>query len=186
MDSSLRVEDPHAGLAESYRGLVREFLDRGEPLVPFTLSFPNEDFAGFLDLLSACARGQGLPPGFVPHSTYWLVRDGSDVVGVSNLRHRLTDALRIAGGHIGYGVRPTARRQGCATYLLRETLGRARAMGIDETLLTCASNNQASIQTILRNGGVLVSEEFIPERNEVVQRYRILTNDPDGALRRAW
>jgi putative acetyltransferase len=94
---------------------------------------------------------------------------------VSNLRHRLTDALQVAGGHIGYGVRPTARRRGLATYLLRETLGRARAMGIDEALLTCASTNQASIQTILRNGGVLVSEEFIPGRNEVVQRYRVRT-----------
>jgi hypothetical protein len=41
----LRVEEPHAGLADSYRGLVREFLNRGEPLIPFTLSFPNENFS---------------------------------------------------------------------------------------------------------------------------------------------
>lgn len=173
MESTLHFEEPHAGFADSYRELVREFQDRGESLVPFPLSFPNEDFAGFLELLSACARGQGLPEGFVPHSTYWLVRDGSEVVGVSNLRHRLTDALRVSGGHIGYGVRPTARRQGFATRLLRDTLGRARAMGIDEVLLTCASTNQASVQTILRNGGILMSEELLPGRNEVVQRYHI-------------
>ena len=88
-------------------------MDLGEALVPFPLAFENEDFSAFLGKLSACARGEGIPEGFVPHSTYWLVRDGSEVIGVSNLRHRLTKALRFEGGHIGYGVRPTARRCRC-------------------------------------------------------------------------
>jgi predicted acetyltransferase len=166
MDPVLRFEEPHAGLQDSYRSLVREFIDRGEPLVPFTLAFPNEDFSAFLDRLSACAKGRGIPVGFVPHTTYWLVRDGSEVVGVSNLRHRLTEALRIEGGHIGYGVRPTARRCGFATQLLRHTLARARDLGVVEAWLTCAKTNEASIRTILRNGGVFVSEDFVPTRGE--------------------
>lgn len=118
----LVFEEPHAGLQDSYRDLIREFLERGEPPVPFPLKFPNEDFAAFLARLAACARGEGL---LVPHSTYWLVSDGA-VVGVSNLRHKLTDALRREGGNIGYGVCPSARRQGFATELVRRTLERAR------------------------------------------------------------
>ena len=172
MKLSLRFEAPHAGLEHSYRTLVREFLEAGEPLVPFPLAFANEDFAAFLDKLSACARGEGIPEGFVPHSTYWLVHD-SEVVGVSNLRHRLTEALRFEGGHIGYGVRPSARRRGFATELLRHTLTQARALGVREAWLTCGKTNTASIQTIRRNNGIFVSEEFIPKRGEVVQRYRI-------------
>jgi predicted acetyltransferase len=85
----------------------------------------------------------------------------------------LTDKLRREGGHIGYGVRPSARRQGIATELLRQTLMRAREKGIEEVLVTCAKANQGSVRTILRNGGHLLSEEFIPERGEVVQRYGI-------------
>jgi len=168
----LRYEEPHSGLQDSYRDLIREFLEAGEPLVPFPLTFPNRDFAAFLARLAACARGEDLPPGFVPHSTYWLVSDGV-VVGVANLRHALTDALRREGGHIGYGVRPSARRQGFAAKLLRRTLARAREMGLPEVWLTCAKSNVASVRTILSNGGLFVSEEFLPERNEVTQRYRI-------------
>ena len=72
--------------------------------------FSQRDFAAFLARLAACSRGEGLPPGYVPHTTFWLAWRG-EVVGVANLRHALTDSLRREGGHIGYGVRPTARRR---------------------------------------------------------------------------
>jgi predicted acetyltransferase len=167
-----RFERPHAALAGSYRALVGEFTAHGEPLIPFPLQFDNADFDAFVTKLDDCARGVGLPEGFVPHSTFWLVDEG-EVVGVSNLRHRLTYLLRIEGGNIGYGVRPSARRRGHATALLRHTLGEARAVGLDEVLLTCAKANAGSVATILRCGGRLDSEEFIAARGEVVQRYWI-------------
>ena len=168
-------EKPHAGLASSYRELVREFTDRGEPLVPFPLSFAHDDFDALVAKLEACERGEGIPEGFVPHSTYWLVDGAGEVVGVSNLRHRLTEKLRVEGGHIGYGIRPSARRRGHATELLGRTLERARALGIEEALVTCGRQNAGSVGTILKCGGRLQSEEFIASRGEVVQRYLIRT-----------
>ena len=92
---------------------------------------------------------------------------------MSNLRHSLTDALRREGGNIGYGVRPSARGHGFATELLRQTLVRAHHLGLREALLTCGKSNLASVRTIRKNGGELVSEEFLPNRGEIVQRYRI-------------
>ncbi|MEO5677567.1 MAG: GNAT family N-acetyltransferase [Usitatibacter sp.] len=168
-----RFERPHTDLARSYRELVREFIDRGEPLVPFTLEFAHEDFAALVLRLEACARGEGLPAGFVAHSTFWLVDGTGAVVGVSNLRHALTDKLRVEGGNIGYGVRPSARRRGHATEMLRRTLDEARGLGLADVLLTCAKANAGSIATIAACGGRLESEEFIAARGEVVQRYWI-------------
>jgi predicted acetyltransferase len=59
--------------------------------------------------------------------------------------------------------------------LLRHTLIEARNHGIDHALLTCAKDNIASARTILDNGGVLVSEEYLAEEDEVIQRYLIDT-----------
>ncbi len=173
MGQELRLEEPSASFRDSYCGLVREFVEAGEPLHPFPLSFPHDDFPKLLERLSACARSEGLPPGFVAHSTYWLVLDGSEVVGVSNLRHELTEKLRREGGHIGYCIRPSAPGKRFATEMLRQTLGRARALGLSEVLITCSKANEPSVRTILRNGGVLASEEFLPELEELCQRYWI-------------
>ena len=170
-----RFERPHAELADSYRAMVREMLEEGEDLIPFPLTFDNTDFAAFLAKLDGCTRGQGIPQGFVPHTTFWLVDARGEVVAVSNLRHGLTDKLRIEGGHIGYGVRPSARRMGHATEILRRTLGEARALGIEEALVTCAKDNAGSAGAIRRCGGRLHSEEFIESRGEVVSRYLIRT-----------
>src|ERR1035437_9845292 len=109
---------PHAKFRESYCNLVAEFLANGEPLVPFTLGFESTNFDALLAKLDACARGVGIPEGFVAHSTFWLVRDGTEVVGVSNIRHSLTPSLRREGGNIGYGIRPSVRRKGYATAIL--------------------------------------------------------------------
>lgn len=171
--SAARLQRPRAGLARSYREFVREFIDRGEPLIPFTLEFPHDDFEALVGRLEACSRGEGLPAGFVAHSTFWLVDEDGAVVGVSNLRHALTDKLRVEGGNIGYGVRPSARRRGHATEMLRRTLDEARRIGLAEVLLTCAKSNAGSVATILACGGRLDSEEFIATRGEVVQRYWI-------------
>ncbi len=169
--AAARLERPHLRLAHSYRELVREFVDRGEPLIPFTLEFAHDDFAALVSRLEACSRGEGLPAGFVAHSTFWLVDDAGEVVGVSNLRHALTEKLRIEGGNIGYGVRPSARRRGHASELLRRTLDEARRLGLEEVLLTCAKTNTGSIATIRACGGRFDSEEFVAARGEVVQRY---------------
>ena len=171
--SALVLIPPSAHLRDSYRALVGEFVAYGSALVPFTLSFDNTDFDAFLSQLADCAKGVGVPEGFVAHSTFWLVRDWNEVVGVSNIRHSLTPDLLRDGGSIGYGIRPTARCQGLGTALLRLSLLRATGLGVERALITCAKQNVASAAVIVRNGGVLESEEFLPDRGEVVQRYWI-------------
>jgi len=90
--------------------------------------------------------------------------------------------LRKEGGNIGYGIRPTARRQGHGSELLRRTLQKAKELGLAKVLLTCGKVNLASVKVILANGGVLESEEFVAARNEVVQRYWIDLVQPNPSI----
>jgi predicted acetyltransferase len=77
------------------------------------------------------------------------------VLGAISLRHTLTDFLLRAGGHVGYGIRPAARRRGLATWALGAMLPEARALGIDRLLVTCNADNAGSARTIEKNGGEL-------------------------------
>jgi predicted acetyltransferase len=59
-------------------------------------------------------------------------------------------------GQIGYGVRPSARRRGLATWALGEMVRETRAtLGLDRVLVPCLADNLASARTIERNGEVL-------------------------------
>lgn len=173
MAQSAELIAPSEAFQQSYRGLVAEFVAAGEKLIPFTLAFEHADFNTFLARLDACSKGIGLPDGFVAHTTYWLVRNQIEVVGVSNIRHTLTSALRREGGNIGYGIRPSARGHHLGTEILRQSLQYAIGLGLTKVLLTCSKSNVASIEAMLENGAVFDSEEYLPERGEVVRRYWI-------------
>jgi predicted acetyltransferase len=71
-----------------------------------------------------------------PRDELWYV-ERLEFIGRLTIRYRLTAALRQVGGHIGYDVRPTARRQGHATEMLKQGLPFAAALLFDPALLTC-------------------------------------------------
>jgi predicted acetyltransferase len=113
-------------------------------------------------LFVASVRAEALeetprPEGYVPATELWWV-DGETFLGRITIRHRLTPQLLEMGGHIGYDIRPSARRRGHATEMLRQTLAIARRMGIDPALITCDVDNIGSRTVIERNGGVLEDE----------------------------
>lgn len=110
-------------------------------------------FASYVDLVRAEAVAPR-DPGFVPHTTWWWV-DGEEWFGRVDVRHRLTDRLREVGGHVGYDVRPSRRREGHATAMLAAVLPRARALGVPQALITCDVANTASRRVIEANGGAL-------------------------------
>ncbi|HEY5226929.1 MAG TPA: GNAT family N-acetyltransferase [Opitutaceae bacterium] len=169
----MRLVEPCEAFGASYVSLVGEFRALGERGVPFVLDFPTDDFPAFLRRLRECAAGSEIAKGFVAHETFWLVDPEDRVVGVSNLRLTLTDGLRKEGGHIGYGIRPSARRRGYATLILALTLAKARERGIQSALVTCDKANLGSAKTILRNGGRLESEEPVAGGADIKQRYWI-------------
>jgi len=114
-----------------------------------------EEYKSWLVREEANAKKTEIEDGWkVPQSTYWLYADGQPV-GQGRIRHFLTEALREAGGNIGYAIRPSARRKGFGTILLRELMKEAAKLGISRALVTVHNGNEASIRVALRNGGAL-------------------------------
>ncbi|ROP36118.1 GNAT family N-acetyltransferase [Saccharothrix texasensis] len=101
------------------------------------------------------------PPGFaawvarltdVPGSVCRWIVEGDRVLGGIALRLGPADHVRVFG-HIGYGIRPSARGRGLATWALGRMLVEAGSLGLTEVLLVCEDHNTASVKTIERNGG---------------------------------
>jgi predicted acetyltransferase len=120
---------------------------------------PTDDVdsaAGFADWVARLRNG---PEGrdWVP-CTYWWIADGYTVLGSIALRHELDDDLLQRGGHIGYGIRPSARRRGLASWALGEVLTAARERDIGRVLIACAVTNEASRRVIEHHNGVREDE----------------------------
>lgn len=103
------------------------------------------------------------PDGWVPSTTLWWA-EADDYLGRVAIRHRLTPWLHEVGGHIGYDVRPSARRQGHATAMVRAALPVARGLGIESALVTCDIDNTGSRRVIEANGGVLADQRGVKLR----------------------
>lgn len=172
MSHSIQLISPTIELEETYTELVNEFQESGEEMAPWVLALKADSFAKLIAMFDGFSQGIGIQPGWVEHSTFWLIDSERRLLGVSNLRHRLNEQLQRKGGHIGYGVRPSQRHQGFATQLLALTLQEAKKLSIDRALLTCDEDNLASAAVIEKNGGFLDSKQT-DDNGRVIRRYWI-------------
>lgn len=190
----IRLVRPHVSMHRSYLEAHEEFGgaprdgdgdwvevpdDGGYPGITWTLEQLQtaDGFARFVQWRLDRARDDApRPTGHVPATFFWVADDADPTtyLGSVAVRHGLTPFLLEVGGHIGYSVRPSARRRGVATEALRLVLPHAAALGIDPALLTCDVDNVASAKVIEANGGVL--EDVRGDK----KRYWVPTNVADG------
>lgn len=160
-------------LEEKYSNQLLNMMDEwhatGEKIVPYAIRKTDwHDFSSYLESLEVKDNKGGL----VPDSTYFcLDTDRNIFVGAVNIRHHLNDSLLLNGGHIGDGVRPTERRKGLATEIIRLALQKCKKLGIQRVLMVCDKENVGSAKSIINNNGVLENEVVV--NGVVEQRYWI-------------
>jgi len=171
--SVLSLHSPDERFRDAFLAAARDYVRAGEIKSIERYQPGLDDFPRYLRHLRDMAVGVGLQPDWVAMRYFWLIEDDARLVGVSRLRPRLTPALELQGGHIGYDVPPSARRKGYGTQLLRLTLPKAREAGLSRVLLTVDSDNAASIRIIENNGGRLEFEGDVGSFGRPIRRYTI-------------
>ena len=130
------------------------------------------DFDAFLKRLEMYRTGENLPAERVRSNTFFLLV-GDKLVGGGDLRHELNDFLAVMGGHIGYDVRPSERRKGYGSLILKLTLEKAHDIGLKRAFLTCDADNIASAKIIEKNGGKLENQIFYEPKGKLISQYWI-------------
>ena len=147
------LTEPSIQYKDSYLAAVRELQGEGKRLDE-NIRFLSENFPAFVYRSLQQKDRSKLVSGRVPNADFWLI-DKGEFVGRLNLRYELDSDLLKFGGHIGYEVRPSRRKQGYGTQMLHLGLEIAKAAGIYKVLVTCDENNIGSKKIIEHNGGQL-------------------------------
>ncbi len=157
----------------SFLDMVREY-EAVEPTNASIYLAAKDGFAAYVQDLKNQEFGHKLPAGWVPCSHRWLVQN-RQVLGVVRVRHHINTAFLAAeAGHIGYDVRPSARRKGLGHCAMQAALAEARARGIKRALLCAGEANHGSRRIIEHAGGQLESTVFSTYWNEPLCRYWVL------------
>lgn len=171
-EMAVNLVKPSAEFKDEYVSFYQDWKDSQEDMVPWVIARDPGDFDDMLQFLNNNEQGVNIPDGWVKDSTYWLVTEANRVVGAVNIRHQLNEKLFNAGGHIGYGIRPSERQKGYATQLLSLALDKAKDLGINKVLVVCDADNTGSKKTILKNGGIQ-DTDYIEENGNIVNRFWI-------------
>jgi predicted acetyltransferase len=154
MDKLLLVR-PNKELESQAIEFKNEFFENGETEINGSELWDKmENYDEWLEKISKNISKETVDPNWVVTDTFFAIRElDKKIIGIIDFRNELNDFLRDFG-HSGYSVRPSERKKGYATEMLRQLLEIARKIGLNEMQLSCIKNNIPSIKTITKNGGV--------------------------------
>lgn len=162
---------PTKALESQALDFKQEFLDNNERIINGSELLDQMDsYEEWLTSVTNNTCEETVNPAWVITDTFFAVDKSDRIVGIIDLRHTLNDFLKDFG-NCGYSVRPSERRKGYATEMLRQILEVAKRSGMDELHLSVECDNEPSIKTIKSNGGVY--ERSFEFENEMADIYRI-------------
>ena len=168
MKSIIKIEDDQICLEqaalfhkEAAEEMKKEFFDRGETVINGSALYDQLSFDEWLENTDLNHNPETVRSDWAVATTFFAIRlsDGK-MLGMIDVRHELTvPFLQEYGGHIGYAVRPSERRKGYATQMLKLALSYCSSIGIPAVRLGCYADNEASIRTIEHCGGVCIEKK---------------------------
>ncbi|MBQ5384051.1 MAG: GNAT family N-acetyltransferase [Treponema sp.] len=168
----IRLVRPNEKMKDKAIDFKEEFFSHNEKTINGSeLLDKIDDYDEWLKIVTQNMSPETVSPDWVVTDTFFAIDENEKIVGIIDLRHTLNDFLKDFG-NCGYSVRPSERKKGHATEMLRQLLVIAKEIGMNELHLSVEKTNEASVKTIRKNGGVY--ERSFEFENEIADVYRFV------------
>ena len=164
---------PNKKYKQSYEELILSAKNEGDyQELGNALIRKNETFDDMLKRLEDRKIGKNIDLRDVPATVFWIMSDDK-IVGTIDLRHKLNKDYYERLGHIAYYIKPEERNKEYATKALSLALEKYCDKHIEKVLITCFSDNIASVKVIEKNGGTLECKYLDKITKKYISRYWI-------------
>lgn len=165
--SDIKLINVEKELEEKIMFFRNSFIEAGENTINGSRGLHHfERYEKWIEKVKECGRPGNDILG-VQATLYMAMRKNDEkIVGCVELRHTLSEELKVLGGHVGFSVAPEERKKGYGTEILSQVIEKARYLGIPALMLTCDTENIASKRTITKCGGVLEKRKILQYHGE--------------------
>lgn len=151
---TIKLIRPTRELKDNALDFRQEFFDNEEPVIHGSEMFDNiNDYDAWIKAITDNTNQETVNPNWVVTDTFFALDETNKIIGIIDLRHSLKGFLKDFG-NCGYSIRPSERKKGYATEMLRILLPIAKNAGLNELHLAVEIDNEPSVKTIKKNGGV--------------------------------
>lgn len=172
--TDIEIVPADMALLTAFKNYVDECVDSNIDLYQFVLN----NYQGFLKKRIAYAKGNELPRGWPPMSTYFCVRntdtEDCEILGSIRIRHGHNAYIEDVIGHVGYETKHSARGQGVAKFMLAWVQDNVLT---ENTIITCEKDNLASRKVIEASGAKYLNNFYSAEENVEVARYQLVSKN---------
>ncbi|GMQ64450.1 GNAT family N-acetyltransferase [Vallitalea maricola] len=168
----VKLVEPSILYRESFLDFIEDVKETGYESYEL-YSKAEKDFNEFIKELLNSSKGINIPEGWVPCSSFWLVDNLEEVIGVIRIRHCVNSEFLEMVGHIGYEIKSTHRKKGYGSKLLELGLVEARKLGLEEVIITCDENNIGSRKIIEKFKGKYIKSIFDMDNQRNLLQYKV-------------
>ena len=161
---------------DKYLNLYNEFIGYKSDLVPDILEIQCRDINDYKNILNEISKrevGSHNDTDWYKYAYYYLIFDDDKVIGLGCIRYDLTKLGNAIWGNIALGVRPSQRKKGYGTKIIKLLLDECKKLGMKEVIVCHYTTNNITPKILNKIGAKYTNDVKSEYSGKEIKRYVI-------------